>query len=357
MRRRNFLTTAAAGSALSLTGVNAWGADSARIKAGQIGTKHAHAAGQMETMRRSADYEVVGVVEPDDQQWSKVARTKEFEGVPRVSEEQLLGSAGLQVVAVETEIRDSLATAKRCLDAGMHVHIDKPAGDSLSELRAVQAAARQRGLTIQMGYMYRYNEGFRFLYEAVASGWLGEIFEIHAVMSKTSSEAARQEIARYSGGAMFELGCHLIDPLLHVLGTPADVTPYNRSTRNNDELLDNTLAVFEYPQATATVRSSLVEVDGFRRRQFVVCGTAGTIAIRPLESPRLELTLSKDRGGYKAGTQLVELPPSDGRYDGAWRALARSIRGEEPLAYTQEHDYNVQRAILAASGMTAWRRS
>lgn len=308
----------------------------------------------METMRRLPDYEVVGVVEPDEEQWARVGQTNAYKDVPRMTEEQLLNTVGLKAVAVETVIRNSLATAKRCIEAGMHVHIDKPAGESLNELKEVQAAASKRSLTIQMGYMYRYNVGFEFLYRAVAAGWLGEIFEVHAVMSKTSNEQARREMTEYPGGAMFELGCHLIDPLLHIMGTPTNVTPFNRSTRSNEELLDNTLAVFEYPKATATVRSSLVEVDGFRRRQFVVCGTGGTIVIRRLEPPKLELTLSKPQGDFETGTHVVELPPHKGRYDGAWQALAKSIRGEMSLQYSSDHDFNVQKAILAASGVQPW---
>ena len=70
---------------------------------------------------------------------------------------------------------------------------------------------------------------------------------------------------------------------------------FNRNTHPElDQLNDNCLAVFQYPRATATVRSSLVEVDGNRRRQFVVCGTLGTIAIVPLEPPQLTLTMNRN---------------------------------------------------------------
>ena len=145
----------------------------------------------------------------------------------------------------------------------------------------------------------------------------------------------------------------LIDPLIRIMGEPKSVTPYLQSTRA-DDLKDNTLAVFEFPKATATVRSSLVEVDGFRRRQFVVCGDQGTLVIRRLEPPRVELTLAKARGTLSAGTQLVDLPKPAGRYDGAWMAMAKAVRNETPLPYSHEHDYLVQRAILAASGMQEW---
>ena len=46
----------------------------APIKVGQIGTKHAHAAGKLATMLDLSDvYEVVGVAEADEKQRAKVA--------------------------------------------------------------------------------------------------------------------------------------------------------------------------------------------------------------------------------------------------------------------------------------------
>lgn len=358
LNRRDFVKATTIGSTLGLATIAA--AESTKepnrqIKVGQIGTKHAHADGQMKTLRALTEsFEVVGVVEPDDKRWDRIANSNTYRGLSRLTESQLLQTSDLEVVAIETEIRNLLATAQRCIDSGLHVHVDKPAGESLEQLKKLQDAARRQSLTIQMGYMYRYNPGFEFLYNAVAEGWLGRVFEVHAVMSKTSSDSARAEMAEYPGGAMFELGCHLIDPLTRILGTPTSITPFHKQTRSDQDLLDNTLAVFEYPNATATIRSALVEVDGSRRRQFVVCGDQGTIAIRPLETPHVELTLAKPQGKYPKGTTKVELPKSPGRYHGAWTALANAVRRSEPFYYTPEHDYTVQRAILAASGVVLW---
>ena len=81
---------------------------------------------------------------------------------------------------------------------------------------------------------------------------------------------------------MFELGCHLIDSLHVAMGTPNKVTAFPRTTfPEKDALADNMLAVFDYPKATATIRSAMLEVDGFRRRQFIVTGDTGTIILRP----------------------------------------------------------------------------
>jgi hypothetical protein len=94
-------------------------------------------------------------------------------------------------------------------------------------------------------------------------------------------------------------------------------------------------------------------VEGTQRRQFVVCGTRGTVEIRPLELPRLRLALDRPLGEYGKGYQEIELPPMPGRYDDHLVELARIIRGEKESEYSFEHDLAVQEAVLKASGASS----
>ena len=334
--------------------VPAFGQTQTRIRVGQIGTKHGHAAGKLEAVKKLGElFELIGVVEQDQAQRERIQETGAFANCPWMTVEQLLNQPGLQLVFVETDIDQLLNMAEKCLSAGMHVHLDKPAGASLDHFRRVTKIAAEKRRIIQMGYMFRSNPAFQFLFQAMDQGWLGEIFEIHGVMSKKLASSDRAELARYRGGAMFELGCHLIDAVVKLLGKPQSMVSVNRNTHPElDQLNDNCLAVFQYPRATATVRSSLVEVDGNRRRQFVVCGTLGTIAIVPLEPPQLTLTLDQPRGKFHKGTQLVELPKMTGRYDGDLLSLAAAIRGEKKYPYPLEHDLLVQECVLQASEMS-----
>ncbi len=330
----------------------AWaGPASNRIKVGQIGTAHAHAAGKMASLRKlSQYYDVVGIVEPDPDQRKRLKDQSAYRGLKWLTEEQLLNTAGLQAVAVETDVSELVPTAKRCISAGMHVHLDKPAGLSLPQFRVLLDDATQRKLTVQMGYMFRYNLAFQVCFDAAEKGWLGNVFEVHGVISKTVDAEQRRKLAMYPG-SMFELGCHLIDAMIRVLGKPDKITSFSRRTRpEQDSLVDNQLAVFEYAQCTATIRSALVEVAGEKRRQFVVCGDMGTAEIRPLEPPRLLLALDQPRQKYEKGYQEVNLPPMLGRYDDQLIDLARIIRGEKDSEYTVEHDLAVQEAVLKASG-------
>ncbi len=356
--RRTFLKTAgtaALGSILAAPAI-ARSSDNPRrkIKIGQIGTGHAHASGKMDALRKLTEvYEVVGVVEPDEELRQKNAGQGVYRDLEWMTEEHLLNTPGLEAVAVETTVPDLIATASRCVDAGMHLHLDKPAGTSLSAFRRLLDAATAKGLTIQMGYMFRSNPAFQLAFRAVREGWLGTVFETHAVMSKFHTEPQRKEWEEMPGGTMFELGCHVIDATVALMGgMPDKVTPFARRTwSDRDNVQDNMLAVLEYPKATCTVRSAIVEVDGGRRRQFVACGDQGTVDIRPLEPPKMLLALDQPREGYRRGYQEVDLPKMPGRYNDQLAELAQIIRGEIKSPYPPAHDLAVHETILRASGM------
>jgi predicted dehydrogenase len=198
--------------------------------------------------------------------------------------------------------------------------------------------------------MFRYNPGIVLLREFLREGWLGEVFEVHAVISKVLAPESRKKLANFKGGMMFELGGHVIDVVVELLGKPDKVTPFIRQVdKTNDNWPDNMLAVLEYPGVVATVKSSAVEVEGSSRRHLVVCGTEGTFHIQPLDKPAARISLSKARGKYKAGTQDVKLPPAP-RYIGDAIEMARVIRGKKAADFSYEHDLAVEQTLLEACG-------
>jgi predicted dehydrogenase len=320
-----------------------------RIKIGQIGVGHAHAT-KLAVYRRSPDYEVVGIVEPDGKLRSKAERQAAFQGLPWLTREQLLNTPGLQAVLVETRVRDLLDNAEACVAAGKHIHLDKPAGESLPQFRRILETARKQKLLVQMGYMFRYNQAFVRLRDFLARGWLGKPFEVHAVMSKVLDVDSRNEAAPYPGGIMFELGCHLVDQVVGFFGRPKSVAAYSQHVAKvDDKLLDNMLAVFTYPKMIASVKSSAVEVDGTDRRHFVVCGSEGTFHIQPLDNPSARVDLAGPRGDYRKGPQEVRFPKFE-RYVADASDMARIIRDEKASDFSYEHDLAVQETLLAACG-------
>ena len=321
-----------------------------KIKYGQIGVGHAHAS-KISVYRESPEFEVVGVVEPDPELRRKAEQSDAYRDLPWMTQEQLLNTPGLQVVGVETQVRDLLGVAETCVNAGMHIHLDKPAGESLEHYQRILNTAASKHLLVQMGYMYRYSPAVVLMREFLQKGWLGEPFEVHTVMSKVVESAARKRFAEYPGGIMFELGCHITDLTIGVLGAPDKVHAFpQHASEDADSLLDNMLAVLTYPRAIASVKSSALEVEGFARRHFVVCGTEGTVHIEPLDAPKMRVAFSKPRDKYSAKYQEITFPEFR-RYVGDAADMAKIVRGEKDADWSYDHDLTVQKTVLQASGL------
>ena len=346
MRRRHFAKmVGGAVTASTLSGTEGGGG---KIRIGQIGTQHAHADGQLEALRGCLDYEVVGIVEPDEISWQAAAKRRAYEGLRRMTLEELLGVPGIQVINVETEVSQLLDMAEVVVESGLHLGLDKPAGESLPRFRKVLETAKGKERLVKMGYMFRYNPAFELALRAIREGWLGPVTSIHAEMSKELTGQPRQSLLAYAGGAMFELGCHLIDSVVRFLGRPNQVTPFIR--KGQDGLADNMTAVLEYDGTLVTLRRSLREITGNARRQLIVTGDHGTLEVMPLEPPQARLTLKQAAGGFRKGQQTVSLQPRP-RYVADWADFARAIRGEKRWEFTPDHDLVVQETVLRASGL------
>jgi len=135
------------------------------------------------------------------------------------------------------------------------------------------------------------------------------------------------------------------------MGKPTKITPFKQhATKIEDRLMDNTLAVLEFPHALATVKSSAMEVEGFARRHFAVCGTEGTFHIQPLDDPSARIALSALRGQYRKGYQNISFPKYTRYVDDA-ADMARIIRGEKATDFSYDHDLTVQASVLQACGL------
>ena len=148
MQRRQFIR-ASTGAALAMPFISK-GAKP-RIKIGQLGSGHSHASGKLAAIRKlSDDFELVGVAQPREASGSPIPDSGSYRGVKQLSEEQQLATPGLEAVAIETEVPHLVAAAKRAVEAGCHIHHDKPGGVTLSDFRELLVLAKNRELTVQM---------------------------------------------------------------------------------------------------------------------------------------------------------------------------------------------------------------
>lgn len=325
-----------------------------RIKIGQLGVGHMHAY-KIETLRRYPDvFDLVGVAEDDPAQRAAFGHRNIYQGLTWMSGDKLLSMPDLDAVLVETEEHGLVPAALRCIRADKHIHLDKPGGESLPPFQELLAEAERRDRAVQLGYMYRNSPAVCFCIEAVQSGLLGKISTFDAVMSRYDGEESRRVYKSFKAGAPYIFLCHLVDLAVILFGDPKRIVPLSTCTRD-DGVVDNGLAVMEFAGGcTATLRTSIVEVGGFERRNLVICGDKGTLVVQPLEiqgdraGGRVFLTLLEDAAGFKKGTQEVPQPPLKGRYDDQLLEFARIVRGEIANPYPYDHELRVQHCFLEA---------
>jgi predicted dehydrogenase len=344
--RRTFLLAAAAGAA-----AKKGEAASGKIRTGILGVQHSHLIGKLEAMRRNPLYELVSVAEPD----LATRRSREshpaLQGLKWVEPDALIADPSLDLVVFEGAVKDAIPMGRRVLEAGKHLHLEKPPSDRLEPFRELVELARRKQRLLQLGYIWRFHEGARTALEAMKQGALGEVFMIRATINSDRDQRQRLVEARYPGGTMFELGGHMIDLVIALLGRPGRVQSWLRhDTGEDDDLKDNTLAVFEYPKALALVVSSAKMAGSTEHRSFEVIGTDGTILIKPMEPvPTLEVHMRKPWGRFTRGWQKVQLAPQP-RYIGDMNELADAIANQRPLEYSYDHELLLQETLLRASG-------
>src|SRR4029079_11788795 len=100
----------------------------------------------------------------------------------------------------------------------------KPAGDDWPAFETLLQKASAQATYVQMGYMFRYNPGFQQVSAWARAGVLGDLFGLRAHMSTNVDLAERTEQSRHRGGILYDLGGHMIDQIVWLLGRPTRIT-------------------------------------------------------------------------------------------------------------------------------------
>ena len=321
-----------------------------KIKIGQIGIGHNHGSAKMAAVRKFPElFEIIGYAEENERWIEKRGNLPEYEGLTRMGVEELISKC--DALLVECDVWDLDKYAKMCIEAGKHIHMDKPASENPEEYKAMLDMAKEKGLVVQLGYMYRYNPAIQDCISRINRGELGEIYSINAEMSTYHGVPYKQWLTNFGGGIMYILGSHLVDLVVSILGEPKKITSFLKHTGfEGVDFPDNNLSVLEYEKALARIFVSSVEVNGWGRRQLVVSGTLGTVSILPIEN-KTTMTYSdreivkNDYADYKVEVPIEDVPP-DCRYDTMVSDFYDYILGKKENPYTYEHEYKVQKVLL-----------
>ncbi len=325
-----------------------------KIKLGQIGIGHNHGSAKMAAVRKFPElFDVIGYAEENERWIEKRGDLREYQGLTRMTVKEIIEKS--DAVLIESDVWDLTKYAKMCVDSGKHIHMDKPASGTLDEWKALLDSAEAKNLTVQMGYMYRYNPAILKTLEYIKNGDLGEIYSINAEMSTYHSVQYKKWLTNFKGGIMYILGSHLVDLIVYILGEPERVTAFMKHTcLDGVDFEDNNLAVLEYGKALARVFVSSVEPNGWGRRQFTVSGSKGTVNIIPIEN-ECRMTYADTEissNCYEDMKKEIDVKdiPKDCRYDGMMCDFYGYIVGEKKNPFTYAHDYAVQKVISEIIG-------
>jgi len=127
------------------------------IGVGYMGRFHA------EKFAASADAELVAVVDADAERAKAIAAALGcgFESDYRKLLAKVDGRIDAACVAVPTEHHHTVV--RDCLEAGVHVLVEKPLSRTLEEADELLGLARARGLVLQVGHLQRFNPAFQAL--------------------------------------------------------------------------------------------------------------------------------------------------------------------------------------------------
>jgi predicted dehydrogenase len=251
-------------------------------------------------------------------------------------------------------VADVVGYGRKVIEAGKHLHLEKPPGNRMQPFRELVEEARRRQLLLQVGYLYRFHQGITAAIEAARKGWLGDVYMARGTINTDLTAQERAPLALYRGGMMFELGCHLVDRVVDLWGRPANVRSFFRhDTPFADKLGDNTLAVLEYNKGMALVVSSANMPHHTEHRSFELIGTDGVMMVQPIEPGNiLRSCLRKPAGPYKEGWQEIRFPDQT-RFVADIAELAQAICNRRPLRYSYDYELLVHETMLRAAGESA----
>lgn len=113
----------------------------------------------------------------------------------------------------------------KAAQAGKHVLCEKPFAMTLGDVDAMIAAARQAGVVVTEGFMYRHHPQTLKVKELLDGGALGQLRSVHGAFTFNIAPGPNVRLAPgLGGGSIWDTGCYLINFARYVAGAePVEV--------------------------------------------------------------------------------------------------------------------------------------
>lgn len=281
--------------------------------------------------------------------------------------DELLAVASLRLMVIATPNQTHFSIAKRCLEAGRHVVVDKPFTTTVAEALELLALAKARGLLLTVYHNRRFDADYQALRKTVTSGELGRIVRFENTYDRyrpAAKPGAWREQPSPGSGVLFDLAPHLVDQVLVLLGRPLAVSADIRTERLGFPTDDAFDLLFHYPHdARALLRATMLAVTP--RPRFLLLSEKGSFLKRDFDP--LELTLrhtplpagaswlleKEENYGEltlttEGGATATRKVPSVGDWRDVYRNVRDAILGKAPLLVTPQQALDVMVALELA---------
>src|SRR5712664_4137451 len=281
--------------------------------------------------------------------------------------EELLAIPEVRLVVIATPNETHYPFARRCLEAGRDVVVDKPFTTTLEEAVSLVEIAKKHNRLLTVYQNRRYDGDFQAIRQLVEAGTLGRIVRFETTYDRYRPKlkpGAWRETSRLGSGILFDIAPHLIDHALVLFGLPEAVTADVRIERENavaDDAFDITL---HYSNGLrAVLRSSILAAAP--RPRFVVLGTQSSFVKQSFDPQETNLrhgNIPADTSwGYEPEENwgVLTIPSGDAfehrripsascDYRDYYANVRDAILGLAELAVTPEWSLDVMRLLVLA---------
>ena len=266
---------------------------------------------------------------------------------------ELLGRKDVDAVIIATPIYLHAEHATAALQAGKHCYCEKPLGPVAKDAQAIYDAVKKSGKKFQVGFQWRYHNGFLALAEAVQGGAIGKVNFVTALRHVSGYPTSGWYVDRnLSGDLIVEQAVHEMNVFCWVLKAhpirAVGIGGINalKEVPPGRTILDHYSVTYEFPEdITLEYTHCIYTPQGFGGLHQTFFGSQGRGARL---DDTLKLTVTKDG---KPLTTQIPVPADQDATEIALQSFAKCIREDkEPLANV---DAGRNATLMAILGRTA----
>ncbi len=215
--------------------------------------------------------------------------------------EEVLADQKVELVVVNTPTFTHFEYAKKALEAGKHVIVEKAFVGSIQEAVVLADLAKEKGLMLSVFQNRRWDSDFKTVQAVLKGGDLGEIVEARIAFDRYTPQLSpkkHKEKPSPGAGIIKDLGAHVIDQALTLFGMPKAVFADIRITREHSEVDDYFNILLKYETCSVQVHGGYF----FRETtpEFVLHGIKGSFlkSRADVQEDQLKSGMTPDANAY-----------------------------------------------------------